>query len=207
MEAIGMMFHIPDMSKDNNMSKKYKQTEEHIRKRNNSKSLKSFYKNNPNLDCGFQEGNQLGRINKGKSHVPWNKGLTKETDKRTMESSVRMKNNNPMRSTKIRKKMMDTKEKTWDRIGRKKHKRSYHTTQTKKYKEWRMAVFMRDSFTCQSCGIKGVLLEAHHIKEWAYYPKLRYIIDNGVTLCQECHKLTRKFHGNQYKNVSHAKHV
>lgn len=56
-------------------------------------------------------------------------------------------------------------------------------------KAWRRAVFERDHFTCQDCGIKPRYLNAHHIESWAKFPEKRYDIDNGVTLCVECHKL------------------
>lgn len=64
--------------------------------------------------------------------------------------------------------------------------------QTKEYKKWRQSVFLRDNFTCQNCGERGGNLEAHHIKAWAYYPSERYNIDNGLTLCKNCHKKIHK---------------
>jgi 5-methylcytosine-specific restriction endonuclease McrA len=59
-------------------------------------------------------------------------------------------------------------------------------------KEWRKAVFERDNWTCQKCGArsakgKSVHLHAHHVKQFAYHPELRFEVSNGVTLCRECH--------------------
>ena len=58
-------------------------------------------------------------------------------------------------------------------------------------KAWRKEVFMRDNYTCQECGVKG-FIHAHHIKEWALYEDKRFDIDNGITLCVNCHS---KIHG------------
>lgn len=55
------------------------------------------------------------------------------------------------------------------------------------YKAWRMAVFRRDDFTCQSCNRRGGTLNAHHIKPWSTHKDLRYEISNGQTLCVSCH--------------------
>lgn len=58
------------------------------------------------------------------------------------------------------------------------------------YKLWRTAVFERDHYTCVFCGKKGVVLNADHIKPWSLFPELRFAIDNGRTLCVECHRKT-----------------
>ena len=62
------------------------------------------------------------------------------------------------------------------------------------YRLWREAVFARDNWTCQECGEKGCYLEAHHIKRFVDCPELRTSIENGITLCRECHKLKRSKH-------------
>ena len=61
------------------------------------------------------------------------------------------------------------------------------------YREWRQRVFERDDFTCQVCGKRGVYLEAHHIKEKCNYFDLIFDVDNGVTLCHECHSKTDNY--------------
>lgn len=61
----------------------------------------------------------------------------------------------------------------------------------KKYRDWRTGVFERDAYTCQKCGQVGRELRAHHIFSYSSYPDLAYDTDNGITLCDSCH---REFH-------------
>ena len=58
------------------------------------------------------------------------------------------------------------------------------------YSDWRMKVFVRDDFTCVLCKVKGKRLQADHILPKCEYPELIFSLNNGRTLCEDCHKKT-----------------
>ena len=66
--------------------------------------------------------------------------------------------------------------------------RKNHRRENIKYREWRKAVYRRDFWTCQDCREKQKHPIAHHLKGWNEYPNLRYMVENGITLCRGCHK-------------------
>lgn len=76
-----------------------------------------------------------------------------------------------------------------------------------KYRQWRSDVFTRDNYICQACGeIKGGSFNAHHIKSFLSIMRKYEIttfkeamkceelwnINNGITLCEDCHKETHE---------------
>lgn len=69
---------------------------------------------------------------------------------------------------------------------------------SKEYKNWRKSIFERDDYTCVFCGIHGGNLNADHIKPFSLFPKLRLELDNGRTLCLDCHRTTETY-GNRKK--------
>ena len=83
-----------------------------------------------------------------------------------------------------------------------------------KYRKWVKDVFQRDNYICQKCEKVGGYLQADHypkmfcdiisenkIKtfEQAMDCKELWSLENGRTLCKECHQKTLIFKGNQFK--------
>lgn len=64
------------------------------------------------------------------------------------------------------------------------------------YREWMKKVYARDCWTCQCCGIKaGENINAHHLNGYNWDKENRTNIDNGITLCEDCHKDFHKTYG------------
>ncbi|WP_244990367.1 HNH endonuclease [Clostridium algidicarnis] len=69
------------------------------------------------------------------------------------------------------------------------------------YYKWRDDAYERDKYTCQCCGDnKGHNLNAHHIFNYSEHENLRTNINNGITLCDKCHKLYHDTYGYKHNN-------
>lgn len=63
---------------------------------------------------------------------------------------------------------------------------------TREYRDWRKKVLTRDNYMCKSCE-SNEHLETDHIKPFSLYPEFRFDVNNGRTLCHECHKKTETY--------------
>lgn len=64
------------------------------------------------------------------------------------------------------------------------------------YYEWRKNVYERDCYTCKCCGSsKSGTLNAHHIENYKNNKEKRTDVNNGITLCKDCHKFFHKRYG------------
>lgn len=68
-------------------------------------------------------------------------------------------------------------------------------------KKWRKEIFKRDNYTCTICNVRGQRINAHHIYSWDKYKEKRFDLDNGVTLCNSCHKDFHKNYGYGNNNM------
>ncbi|MEW5569622.1 HNH endonuclease [Rossellomorea marisflavi] len=73
--------------------------------------------------------------------------------------------------------------------------------------EWRNSIYKRDNYTCQCCfDDRGGNLQAHHIENFSENEEKRFSLDNGITMCKNCHDPSVKgsFH-NIYGTVNNTK--
>lgn len=82
----------------------------------------------------------------------------------------------------------------WDKNScneqRKRERKFYENTQ------WRKSVMKRDNYTCDCCRDRtGGNLVAHHLNGYNWDIENRTNVDNGVTLCDSCHKEFHKVYG------------
>lgn len=68
----------------------------------------------------------------------------------------------------------------WNGNPRRRHRGGQHA-------KWAQEVITRDHATCQTCGVQGVELHAHHVVPYKEAPQLRWELSNGLTVCHRCH--------------------
>jgi 5-methylcytosine-specific restriction endonuclease McrA len=69
------------------------------------------------------------------------------------------------------------------------------------YLDWRNRIYKRDKYTCQCCATIGGNLNAHHIENFSSNIDKIFDLDNGITLCQNCHNIFHKRYGKRNNNV------
>ena len=159
--------------------------------------------------------------------IPWNKGLTKETDDRV--KNYGLKQRGKFVSIKTRKKISEARKKIigWKHSEETKEKMSKSAStprpwmrgnknpawrggitslvrlirHTYKYRQWRSDIFTRDDFKCQICGGKGIL-EAHHIKGF-----IDILKENNINTLEDAEKCEELWNINNGETLCQKCHL
>jgi len=78
-----------------------------------------------------------------------------------------------------------------NRLYRKRHNGVFQT--------WSLKIRKRDKI-CQKCN-SNKKLNAHHIFNYDFYPEWGLDLNNGITLCETCHKGFHKLYGKKENNI------
>lgn len=118
----------------------------------------------------FMIRNGIDRKEKTHKMAGWNSGLTKETDERVLNYSIKVSNT-----------ILN---------GREPAPKKYGSDWSGKRKER----LLYDNHTCQSCGSDAML----HVHHWTPY-RFCYdnSLENLVTLCKECHREMHKMYSSE----------
>jgi transcription elongation factor Elf1/predicted nucleic-acid-binding Zn-ribbon protein len=57
---------------------------------------------------------------------------------------------------------------------------------TLEYKRWHTKVMENANYKCENCGSTESII-AHHKLNWREYPDFRFVPENGIVLCRQCH--------------------
>lgn len=69
-----------------------------------------------------------------------------------------------------------------------------------KYIDWRKHVYERDNYRCQNCFCNSHDINAHHIENYSSQKELRFVVENGICLCENCHNLFHTTFGRHNNN-------
>lgn len=187
-------------------------TKEHKEKISKKLRLKQLKENNSFYGRKHTQAskNKMSQKKKGKPHL-WMKDKTYEkilgkekAKRRRLEVSFQFKNKKQSKEHIAKRIKYGEDSSNW-KGGLTKLKEKIRGLNN--YSEWRLAVFIRDKFSCCNCHKIGGYLEAHHIKKFsniirennikiveeALSCKELWDVNNGVTLCLYCHSLTKSY--------------
>lgn len=122
--------------------------------------------------------------------IPWNKGKKRPELKEYLGDFQFKKGHKPHNTGKPYLQIRGAKHWNWKGGV---YPQSLKDRKSLEYRLWRAAVLLRDDYTCQVCDKRGGYLEADHIKSFSLYPELRFAVDNGRTLCRNCHRKTETY--------------
>lgn len=91
-------------------------------------------------------------------------------------------------------------------------KRAAQILNSPEYRVWKNRVLERDKRKCLTCGrrqnkAKGISLEVDHILPFLLHPDKIFDVENGRTLCSQCHRKTATYGNSSEHRSAHSKTI
>lgn len=145
-----------------------------------------------------------GKEGPTKGQSTWIKGLNKETDSRVAAMAQKVSTTHKQQFVEGTRTNKGAQNPNWKPPGERKTLLNVAIRQTEKYAQWRSSVFQRDGFKCVWCNATNLQFNADHIRSFATLLKEYRItsieealkcnelwnVENGRTLCVNCHRKT-----------------
>ncbi len=78
-------------------------------------------------------------------------------------------------------------------------------------RKFREVCLKRDKLVCVMCGLKAKsfeeaeeIFDVHHVTDRSLLPNGGYVKENGISLCEECHKKAEEFHSTGVAHPGYA---
>lgn len=142
--------------------------------------------NNPNYGkhLSFETCKKISIANSGENHYLYGRCPSEETCKK-LSNNIRKAYQNKRWNSQVDNFINGDNITDWIKPATNNYDINYE-----EYDIWRHKVYIRDNYTCQICGDKNCMIHAHHIIPQRENQDLILDINNGITLCPRCHRLT-----------------
>lgn len=174
-------------------------------------------KNGPNITVWMKKLGIPARDRSSAVALQWNDNPTRRKAQRQYMKKVWAEDTDGSLRAKIIEKMQTKEYKTkisransgeqngmWnpDLSDEERVRQRYHARRYPGYQDFRKKVYERDEYTCVKCGDDtGGNLVVHHLNGFHWDEESRTEVDNGATLCNECHKEFHSTYGNRHNDL------
>ena len=148
----------------------------------------SDLKRNSQISCGCYRREYVSKTMKNKKHTEEHKRKNSEAQKRLAQQENYVNSFKGKHHTEESRKKMSEARKNPDITDEEREQKRNITG----YDRWKQQVKENANYTCDCCGYIGEkndgIMRSHHLNDFHSNEELRTDINNGVCLCDKCHK-------------------
>lgn len=155
----------------------------------------SDLKRNSQISCGCYRREYISKSMKGKKHSEQQRRKNSEAQKRLAQQENYVNPFKGKHHTEETKRKNSEAHKNPNITDEERRLREDRHRCTTLCKQWSKDVKENANYTCDCCGMRGGKLHSHHLNDYHSHKELATNINNGVCLCEQCHKEFHSYMG------------